>query len=76
MPDWLKILTLIISLSGWLATVVMTLSQGKLPDAATLGIPAALVIALAPPIRIGRRRAPRPRAVRPAAGADATEDDS
>jgi hypothetical protein len=56
-PDWLKIFVMIIGLGGWLATVVVTLWQGKLPDAATLGIPAALVLALAPPVTIGRRRA-------------------
>jgi hypothetical protein len=55
-PDWLKIFVMIIGLGGWLATVVVTLWQGKLPDAATLGIPAALVLALAPPVTIGRRR--------------------
>jgi hypothetical protein len=55
-PEWLKILVMMIGLGGWLATVVVTLWQGKLPDAATLGIPAALVLALAPPLRIGRRR--------------------
>ncbi len=75
MPDWLKVLALIVGLSGWLATVIATLTQGKLPDAATLGIPAALVLALAPPITIGRRRANTPRRGRalPAAEADGIE---
>ena len=56
MPEWLKAVFMIVGLGGWLATVVVTLMQGKLPDATTLGIPAALVIALAPPVRIGRNR--------------------
>lgn len=59
MPDWMKTFVLIIGLGGWLASVVVSLFQGKLPDAATLGIPAALVIAVAPPITIGRGRARR-----------------
>lgn len=54
MPEWLKALFMIVGLGGWLATVVVTLFRGELPDATILGIPAALVIALAPPITIGR----------------------
>lgn len=57
MPDWAKILTLMLGLTGWSATVIATLWQGKIPDLGTLGIPAALILALAPPIRIGRRGA-------------------
>lgn len=45
---------MIVGLGGWLATVAVTLWRGQLPDATTLGIPAALVIALAPPVTIGR----------------------
>jgi hypothetical protein len=55
-PEWLKALFMIVGLGGWLATVVVTLMRGGLPDATTLGIPAALVIALAPPVTIGRGR--------------------
>jgi len=73
-PDWLKIFVMIIGLGGWLATVIVTLWQGKLPDAATLGIPAALVLALAPPVTIGRRRASRGRRALPAA--ETTGDES
>ena len=47
---------MIVGLGGWLATVAVTLWRGQLPDATTLGIPAALVIALAPPVTIGRGR--------------------
>lgn len=57
MPDWAKIVTLMIALAGWSATVIATLWQGKIPDLGTLGIPAALILALAPPIRLGRGRA-------------------
>lgn len=56
MPEWLKIITLIVGLGGWLGTVVLALSKGSLPDAATLGVPAVLVVALAPPGRIWGRR--------------------
>lgn len=56
MPEWLKALFMIAGLGGWLATVIVTLWRGELPDATTLGIPAALVIALAPPVTIGRNR--------------------
>lgn len=77
MPDWLKTCALVVVLSGWLATVVAYLVQGKLPDAATLGVPAAVVIALAPPITIGRGRANRARRVaRRATEPDGTDDES
>lgn len=56
MPQWIKAVFMIVGLGGWIATVIVTLAQGKLPDATTLGIPAALVIALAPPFTIGRNR--------------------
>ena len=55
-PGWLKALVMITGLGAWLLTVVVMLWRGATPDAAVLGIPAALVIALAPPIRIGRAR--------------------
>jgi hypothetical protein len=56
-PNWAKVVTLVIGLGGYSATVIATLWQGKIPDIGTLGIPAALILALAPPVRIGRRRA-------------------
>lgn len=56
MPQWLRNLVMLATLGAWLAVVGFTLYQGKLPDAAVLGIPAAIVIALAPPIAIGRSR--------------------
>lgn len=61
MPVWAKNLTLLVGLAGWSATVIVTLLRGEIPDLGTLGVPAALILALAPPIRIGR------------AGADETE---
>lgn len=54
MPNWAKTATLIIGLTGYSATVIATLAQGKIPDLGTLGVPAALILALAPPIRFGR----------------------
>lgn len=59
-PQWARTLTLIIGLLGYSATVAATLIQGKIPDIGTLGIPAALILALAPPVRIGRNRADSP----------------
>lgn len=55
-PGWLKALVMITGLGGWLLTVVVMLWRGTTPDAAMMGIPAALVIALAPPIKLGRAR--------------------
>ena len=77
MPNWAKSVTLIIGLGGYSAAVIATLLQGKIPDVATLGIPAALILALAPPIRLGRNRAPARRTpARTAPGPDdATEDE-
>lgn len=57
MPRWTKTLVLIVGLGGYSATVIATILQGKLPDIGTLGIPALLIGALAPPIKIGRSRA-------------------
>lgn len=54
MPNWLKALSMIAGLGGWLATVVVSLVRGELPDATTLGVPVALVVALAPPVTIVR----------------------
>lgn len=56
MPEWLKAVFLIVGLGGWLVTVLVTLYRGELPDATTLGVPAALVLALAPPVTLGRGR--------------------
>jgi hypothetical protein len=54
MPQWLRNLTLLVVLGTWLTVVGFTLYRGELPNAAVLGIPAAVVVALAPPIAIGR----------------------
>lgn len=56
MPEWLKAVFVIVFLGGWLVTVAATLIKGNLPDATLLGVPAAVVIALAPPVTIGRNR--------------------
>ncbi len=54
MPQWLRNLVMIVGLAAWLAVVVVRLIKGELPDALLLGVPATLVLALAPP-SIGRR---------------------
>lgn len=76
MPDWLKTLTLIVGLSGWLATVIVSLIHGELPNAATLGIPSVLVIAVARSVTIGRKRAAPPKRRRPAPDPDDGADDA
>lgn len=68
MPQWLKNLTMLVVLLTWSIVVGFTLHQGKLPDAAVLGIPAAVVLALAPPIAIGRRNQDGGNADQPADG--------
>jgi hypothetical protein len=56
-PEWTKVLTLIVGLAAWSATVIVTFVQGNIPDLGILGFPAGLILALAPPIRIGRNGA-------------------
>jgi hypothetical protein len=58
MPQWLRNLVMLVVLGGWLAVVTVSLMQGKLPDAAVLGVPAAVVLALAPPGALSRRKPP------------------
>jgi hypothetical protein len=70
-PDWAKVFTLMTGLVGYSAAVIATIVQGKIPDLGTLGIPAALILALAPPVRITRNRA---RAAEPEA--DDTESET
>ncbi|XVU25819.1 hypothetical protein ACQPZJ_01805 [Actinoplanes sp. CA-054009] len=55
MPQWLRNLVMLTGLAAWLAVVIVSLLQGKLPDAVLLGVPAGLVLALAPPA-FGRHR--------------------
>lgn len=49
MPEWLKIITMIIFLGGYVTGVGFMLAKGSLPDAALLGLPAIVVAALWPP---------------------------
>ncbi len=56
MPQWLRNLVMLVVLTAWLTVIAFTLLQGKLPDAPVLGIPAAVVLALAPPGALTRRR--------------------
>ncbi|WP_433793930.1 hypothetical protein [Actinoplanes sp. CA-252034] len=44
---------MLVGLGAWLAVVIVSLVRGQLPDALLLGVPAGLVLALAPP-SIGR----------------------
>lgn len=55
MPQWLRNLVMLVGLGAWLAVVIVSLVRGQLPDAVLLGVPAGLVLALAPPV-IGRGR--------------------
>lgn len=59
MPAWLRNLVMIVGLAVWVAVIAAYLIRDKLPDALLLGVPAALVIALAPPA-LGRGHAPQP----------------
>lgn len=54
MSTWLRNLVMLVGLGTWVGVVIAYLAQGKLPDAALLGVPAFLVLALAPPA-LGRR---------------------
>ena len=55
MPAWLRNFVMLTGLGAWLAVVIVSLVRGELPDALLLGVPAGLVLALAPPT--GRRGA-------------------
>jgi len=71
MPSWLRNLTMLVVLTAWLAVIAVSLLRGELPSAPVLGIPAALVIALAPPGIVNRRRTPKRK---PKADDDSDED--
>ncbi len=51
MPAWLRAVALLVGLAGWGATLAAYLIQGQLPDALILGVPAGMILALAPPLR-------------------------
>jgi len=59
MSTWLRNLVMLVGLGTWVGVVIAYLAQGKLPDAALLGVPAFLVLALAPPA-LGRRNQAEP----------------
>ena len=40
---------MLVGLAGWLAVVIVSLLRGQAVDALLLGVPAGLVLALAPP---------------------------
>jgi hypothetical protein len=47
---------MLVGLGAWLAVVIVSLLRDQLPDAVLLGVPAGLVLALAPPAFIRRGR--------------------
>jgi hypothetical protein len=59
-PEWLKIITMIIFLGGYVGVVGFMLVKGSLPDAAMLGLPAIVVAALWPPGILRGRRGQQP----------------
>lgn len=50
-PAWMRAVALLVGLAGWAVSVAAYLWQGQLPDALLLGVPAGLILALAPPLR-------------------------
>lgn len=56
MPPWLRPLFVITTLGVWAVAVFVMLWRGTMPDATFMGIPAAVFIAAAPPVTIGRSR--------------------
>lgn len=57
MPPWVRPVFVIVTLSVWAIAVLVMLWRGTMPDATFMGIPAAVFIAAAPPVTIGRNRA-------------------
>lgn len=57
MPPWVRPIFVIGTLSVWAIAVFVMLWRGVMPDATFMGIPAAVFIAAAPPVTIGRSRA-------------------
>lgn len=56
LPSWVRNLVILIAMGGWAATIAGYLLQGKLPDAAILGVPGAVYLAMSPNLpSIGRR---------------------
>lgn len=56
MPEWLKIITMILFLAGYAGVVGVMLIKGSLPDAALMGVPAIIIAALWPPGILRARR--------------------
>lgn len=54
MSDRARNVVMSVVLAGWLVVIGAYVAHGQLPDAALVGVPAAVILALAPP-RIGRR---------------------
>lgn len=72
MSDRVRTAVMMIVLAVWAAVIGAYLWRGQLPDAALLGVPAAVILALAPPT-IGWRRnntAAADEAAKPAAEGD------
>ncbi|MFY1686507.1 hypothetical protein [Plantactinospora sp. WMMB782] len=73
MSSWVRNLVMLVGLGTWVGVVVAYLFQGKLPDAAILGVPAFLVLALAPPLPNRSNQEPSAAAPPPATATAAEE---
>lgn len=57
MPPWLRNTVILVVLGVWVVVVGAYLVRGELPTPALLGVPGAVVVAVAG-IRLGRRKSP------------------
>jgi hypothetical protein len=56
MPGWVRPVFVTVTLTVWAVSVFVMLWRNTMPDATFMGIPAAVFIAAAPPVTIGRNR--------------------
>lgn len=54
LPQWARVLVLLIGMVGWIGIVVVSLLLEQIPSAMVVGFPAALWLALAGGSTIGR----------------------
>lgn len=74
MPQWARVLVLLIGMIGWISIVAVSLLLEQIPSAMIVGFPAALWLALAGGSTIARRGANQDEAD-PAAVEAATEQE-